>query len=112
VQHRFRVRPDPGDRPEQSAEHERQQTDDADRLELRVMPLVRNLLRQDVDHPEQHDQDDRHEEQDEDRENPCDFVFDLRRHERGLGRRRPAGDKNHRQKQNAGERARALGSLM
>ena len=45
VADRFGVRPEPGNRPEQPAEDERQQAQRLDRLELRMMPLVRDLLR-------------------------------------------------------------------
>ena len=69
VHDRLRVGPQPGDRPQQPAEHQRQQAQRADRLELRMVPLVGDLLRQDVHQPEQHDEHDRddedHEEGDE-----------------------------------------------
>ena len=63
VHDRLRVGPDPRDRPEQAAEDQRQQAQRADRLELRMVPLVGDLLGQDVHHPEQHDEDDGDDEE-------------------------------------------------
>ena len=58
---RLGVGPQPGDRPQQAAEHQRQQAQRVDRVGLRMMPLVRDLLRHHVNDPEQHDGDDRHD---------------------------------------------------
>ncbi len=86
VSDRLRVRPQPGDRPEQPAEGERQQAERPDRLELRVVPLVGDLLGQHVHHPEQDDEQDRHEEQDEDGDIARHRVFDFGGHQRRLRR--------------------------
>ena len=74
---RLRIGPDPGQRPQQAAEHERQQAQRTDGLELRVVPLVRDLLRQDVHHPEEGDEHDRHDEEDEDGDESRQRVFGL-----------------------------------
>ena len=74
VQHRLRVRPYPGKRPQEPAEHQRQQAQRADRLELRMVALVGDLLRQDVDQPEENNQRRRDDEDDEERQDrwrPC-----------------------------------------
>ena len=88
VSDRLGVGPQPGDRPEQPAEGERQQAERPDRLELRVVPLVRDLLGQNVHQPEQHDQQDRHEEQDEDGDIARHRVLDFGGHQRRMGGRR------------------------
>ncbi len=84
VQHGLGVGPEPGDRPQHAAEHQRQQAQDLDRLRLRVVPLVRDLLRQDVHQPEEHDHGDRDDDDHED----CDVVRRrgqcVPRQERGL----------------------------
>ena len=77
VHDRLRVGPEPGQRPEQSAEHQREQAQRADRFELRMMALVRDLLRKDVHHPEQDDEHHRHDEEDEERDEGRELVFDL-----------------------------------
>ena len=82
VHDRLRIRPDPGQWPEKAAEHQRQQTQRPNRLELGMMPLVSDLLGEDMHHPEQHDQDDRDDEQDEDGEESGELVFQLRREKR------------------------------
>ncbi len=84
VHDRLRVGPDPGQRPQQAAEDERQQAERANRLELRVVALVRDLLRQDVHHPEQGDEHDRHDEEDEEGDELRQRVFGFRREERGV----------------------------
>ena len=47
------------------------------------MPFVRDLLRQDVHHPEQRDQHDRDDEDHEQREERRELVFHFRRQQRG-----------------------------
>ena len=64
----LREGPQPRDRPEQAAEHEREQAQRLDRVALRVVALVRDLLGQDVDDPEQDDDDARDHEDHEQRE--------------------------------------------
>ena len=59
VQHRFRVGPQPGERPQQAAEEQRQQAQRLDRVELRMAAFLGDLLRQDVHQPEHGDQHDR-----------------------------------------------------
>jgi hypothetical protein len=49
-----------------------------------MMPLVRDLLRHDVQQPEDDDPDDRHEEDHDDRQDVGEFVFGLWR-EQGRG---------------------------
>jgi hypothetical protein len=87
---RLDVRPQPGDRPQQAAEHQRQQAQHLDGVALRVMALVGDFLRQHVHHPEQHDQADRYEDQHEPCESKRRGVHHLRRQEGGLrgGRKR------------------------
>ena len=87
VAHGLRVRPQPGQRPEQPSEDERQQAQGLDRLELRMMPLVRDLLRKHVHHPEEDDEDDRDEEDHEPGEKAGHGVFGRRGQERRFGRR-------------------------
>ena len=64
---RLGVRPEPGDRPQQASECERQEAKRVDRVLLRMMALLGDLLRQDVDQPEQDDDNDRHDADDEPR---------------------------------------------
>ena len=44
-----------------------------------MVPLVRDLLREDVHHPEEDDEHDRHDEEDEDRDECGELVFGLLR---------------------------------
>jgi hypothetical protein len=83
VHDRLRVRPEPRERPEQPAERERQQAERADRLELRMMSFVRDLLGKDVDHPEQDDQHNRYDEDHEQGKKRGELVLGLGREERG-----------------------------
>ncbi len=88
VGHRLRIRPQPGDRPEQTAEHQRQQAQHLDGVALRMMTLVGDLLRKDVNQPEQHDRADRDEDDDEPRKVLRRRVHHLRREERSARGRR------------------------
>jgi hypothetical protein len=54
-----------------------------------MVTLVRDLLRQDVHQPEEHDQDDRHEDEDENGEKVRQAVLDLRRQKRRFRRMCP-----------------------
>jgi hypothetical protein len=92
VQHRLRVGPQPGERPQQAPEKERQQTEHLDSVALRVMALVRDLLGQHMDHPEQDDEDDRHHDDHDQCENARHLVERLAFEEGGVrGQRREAG---------------------
>ena len=68
VADRLGVGPEPGQRPQQAAEDQRQQAQRVDRLGLRMMPLVGDLLGHHVDDPEQRDDEDRHHDEDEPRD--------------------------------------------
>ena len=81
---RLGIGPQPGDRPQQAAEHQRQQAERPDGLELRVMALVRDFLWHDVQEPEDHDPADRDDEEDEDGQEVRHLVFELRREQRGV----------------------------
>ena len=70
VADRLGVRPQPRDRPQQAAEHQRQQAQRVDRVLLRMMPLLGALLRHHVHHPEQHDDNDRHDAEHQSRCSP------------------------------------------
>src|SRR5205814_3772487 len=50
----LRERPQPGDRPKQTTESERQQAQRVDGVALWMVALVRDFLRQHVHHPELH----------------------------------------------------------
>ena len=69
VADRLGVGPQPGDRPQQAAEHQRQQAQRVDRVGLRMVALVGDLLGQHVHQPEDDDDDDRHDDDDELRQN-------------------------------------------
>ncbi len=68
VQHGLRVGPRACERPQQPAEHQRQQAQHMDRVALRMMVLVRDFLGQHVHDPEHRDPDDRHDEDHDQRE--------------------------------------------
>ena len=68
-----------------------------------MMPLVRDLLRKDVHHPEEHDQHDRNEEDHEQREERRQRVFGLGREKRGM--RVPGERQEERDREEAAWRA-------
>ena len=72
VEHRLRIGPQPRQRPEHAAEHQRQQAQHLDRLRLRVLSLLGDLLREDVHQPEHGQHDERHDDQ----HHPGDAVGD------------------------------------
>ena len=59
VQDWFRVSQDPGERPKDSAENKRHQAKALDQTRLRMLPLMRDLFRQDVHEPKNSDSNDR-----------------------------------------------------
>ncbi len=64
-----------------------------DGVALRVMALVRDLLGQHVDHPEQDDEDDRHHDDHDQREHARHLVEHLALEDGGVrGQRREAGE--------------------
>ncbi|HSS08028.1 MAG TPA: hypothetical protein VLK83_12925 [Rhodanobacteraceae bacterium] len=65
VPDRTRVGPQPGDRPEQSAEHEREQAQDVNRILVGMVALCGDLLGQHVHDPEERDEGDRHHDEHE-----------------------------------------------
>ena len=85
VQDRLCVGPEPGDRPEQSAEAKREQAQALDSPELRVVPLFRNLFGENVDQQEDPDSDGRDEDEREPRNAARDCIERLAVKERGVG---------------------------
>ena len=71
-------------RPQQPPEDEREQAEHMDRLLLRMVALLRDLLRQHVHHPEERDQPDRHDKDDDHREQTAAVSSGLAVAERGV----------------------------
>jgi hypothetical protein len=88
-----RVRPEPRERPQDAAEEQRQHAQRVDRVLLRVMALLGDLLREDVNDPEDHQDDDRHYDEHEDRDPVGRGVQRFARQE---GRARGGGRKHRR----------------